>query len=407
MKNKFHGYYQPTSEEFKDLWDNCLFTLDANVLLNLYRYTPNTRSEFIKILERISDRLWIPHQVALEYQRNRLSVISQQEKAYSEVIDDLQDASNLLESKLNEYRRHPYIDVQLIIEQTKKSFGTISKELEKKHKEHPDLLTQDDVRARITDLFDDKVGSPYTLEKLASIYLEGEKRYQANIPPGFMDAKEKKDNSKYGDLVLWFQIKDYAKEKKTPVIFVCDDAKEDWWWVFSGKVNGPRPELIEEFTAYTQMQIYIYQSDRFMEFARDYFEETIGKKAINEVKNIRKDDEFKRIKEAAINLALETQSSETEYLQNNWRRMIEECPPEFKKSNALAILRAGGTKPLSIVGDFVTLSCQQSFFKEKLEESENSKIVQIIISNFLGRPVNVKIVYEQRTRILPTEELSF
>jgi len=104
------------------------------VLLNLYRYTPNTRSEFIKILERISDRLWIPHQVALEYQRNRLTVISQQEKAYSEVIDDLQDARNLLESKLNEYRRHPYIDVEVIIEQTNKSFGAISKELEKKHK---------------------------------------------------------------------------------------------------------------------------------------------------------------------------------------------------------------------------------------------------------------------------------
>jgi PIN like domain len=407
MKNKFHGYYQPTSEEFKDLWDNCIFTLDANVLLNLYRYTPNTRSEFIKILERVADRLWIPHQVALEYQHNRLSVISQQEKAYSEVIDDLQDASNLLESKLNEYRRHPYIDVQLIIEQTKKSFGAISKELEKKHKEHPDLLTQDDVRTRITDLFDDKVGSPYTLDKLAIIYLEGEKRYQANIPPGYMDAKEKKDNSKYGDLILWLQIMDHAKEKKCPVIFVCDDAKEDWWWVFSGKVNGPRPELIEEFTAYTQMQLYIYPSDRFMEFAKEHFKESIGKKAIIEVKNIRQDDELNRIKEAAANQVFEIQSSETEYLRSNWKRMIEESPPEFKKSNVLAIFRTGSIKPLSIVGDFVTLSCRQQFFKEKLEESENFKIVQIIISNFLGRPVSVKIVYEPPHRILPTVELSF
>ena len=95
--------------------------------------------------------------------------------------------------------------------------------------------------ARITDLFDDKVGSPYASDRLANIYNDGEKRYQANIPPGFMDAKGKKDNSKYGDLVLWFQIMDKAKEKKSPVVFICDDAKEDWWWVFSGKTIGPRP----------------------------------------------------------------------------------------------------------------------------------------------------------------------
>jgi predicted nucleic acid-binding protein len=238
MKKKFHGYYQPTSEEFKHLWDNCLFTLDANVLLNLYRYTPNTRSEFFRILERISKRLWIPHQVAWEYQRNRLNVISQQEKAYSEVINDLTEASNLLENKLNEYRRHPYIDVQSIIEEIKRSFGVIAKELEKKHKDHPDLLGSDDVRERITELFEGKVGSRYASDRMATIYTEGEKRYQANIPPGYMDAKEKKDNSKYGDLILWFQIMDKAKEQKSPVIFVCDDAKEDWWWVFSGKVNG-------------------------------------------------------------------------------------------------------------------------------------------------------------------------
>ncbi len=227
MKKQFHGYYQPTSSEFKYLWDNCLFTLDSNVLLNLYRYTPNTRTEFIKILERVTERLWIPHQVALEYQRNRLNVISQQERAYSEVIEILNDSSKSIEAKLNEYRRHPYIDIQSIIKETQKSFGSISKELEKEHNQHPDLLNSDDLRTKITDLFEGKVGSSYSPEKLSSIYIEGEKRYQANVPPGYMDAKEKKDNSKYGDLIFWFQIMDKAKEQKSPVILVCDDAKED------------------------------------------------------------------------------------------------------------------------------------------------------------------------------------
>ena len=77
MKELFPGYYRPSEDEFSDLWKNCVFILDTNVLLNLYRYSEESRNDFIKVLHKIETRLWIPHQVALEFQENRTKVIEE------------------------------------------------------------------------------------------------------------------------------------------------------------------------------------------------------------------------------------------------------------------------------------------------------------------------------------------
>jgi hypothetical protein len=56
MRKTFSGYYRPTEDEFAEMWRNCLFVLDANVLLNLYRYSRKTSDEFLGILDGVSDR---------------------------------------------------------------------------------------------------------------------------------------------------------------------------------------------------------------------------------------------------------------------------------------------------------------------------------------------------------------
>ena len=84
MKNMFKQYnYFYTQEEYKDIWENALFVFDTNTLLNLYRYQEDTRDEFLKVLGIISDRIWIPYHVALEFQRNRLIVISEQKELFA------------------------------------------------------------------------------------------------------------------------------------------------------------------------------------------------------------------------------------------------------------------------------------------------------------------------------------
>ncbi|MFM2060738.1 MAG: hypothetical protein RLZZ507_408 [Cyanobacteriota bacterium] len=38
MRDLFPGYYQPTEKEFAELWKECIFSFDTNVLLHIYRY---------------------------------------------------------------------------------------------------------------------------------------------------------------------------------------------------------------------------------------------------------------------------------------------------------------------------------------------------------------------------------
>src|SRR5438128_8631528 len=78
MRDTFPGYYRPTGEQFRKLWGESFFAFDTNVLLNIYRYTSETREVFFRVLEGLQSRLWVPHQAALEFHRRRLDVIDEQ-----------------------------------------------------------------------------------------------------------------------------------------------------------------------------------------------------------------------------------------------------------------------------------------------------------------------------------------
>jgi hypothetical protein len=290
MKKTFPGYYRPTEDEFSELWQNCLFVLDANVLLNLYRYSPGTSEELIGILKEISDRLWVPNQAALEYQNNRLVVIEQQAATYDAIQDELRKTQDRIDNDLRSFARHPFIEVDHLLERIKNTFAEIEKELSELKQEHPDLLDGDHIRDTITALLEGKVGSPYSSERMDEIYKEGKIRYERDIPPGYLD-KDKEGTRQYGDLVLWFQVIDKAEETKKPIIFITDDRKDDWWWRFKGKTVGPRPELVEEILSQADASFYMYQSDPFMEHARKYLERQVKQEAIDEVRDVRRRDE--------------------------------------------------------------------------------------------------------------------
>jgi len=67
------------------MWKESIFVFDSSVLLNIYRYTPETREDFFRLLEKLKKRIWIPHQVALEYLEQRENVISQQQIIYNDI----------------------------------------------------------------------------------------------------------------------------------------------------------------------------------------------------------------------------------------------------------------------------------------------------------------------------------
>jgi len=90
----------------------------------------------------------------------------------------------------------------------------------------------------------------------------------------------------------------------------------------------------------------------------------------------------------------QTSDEETVRLQRDWKKLIAEVPPEIRKTPALAILRSAGIMPVSIDNGTVILSSRYPYLKEKLEDPENQRVVEKVISSFLGRPCRVRCVSE-------------
>jgi DNA polymerase-3 subunit gamma/tau len=86
--------------------------------------------------------------------------------------------------------------------------------------------------------------------------------------------------------------------------------------------------------------------------------------------------------------------SEIERLRLNWKQVIELAPPDTKRTAALAILRSAGVKPVAIENDIVSLSFRYPYHREQIEKIENQQVVNRIISNYLGRPCQVRCILE-------------
>ncbi len=87
-------------------------------------------------------------------------------------------------------------------------------------------------------------------------------------------------------------------------------------------------------------------------------------------------------------------SSEIERLRLNWKQILEDVPANIKKTNAIALLRSAGIKPVSIEDETITLSLKYSIYKEKMEKPEYQQVAEKIISDFLGRPCKIRCICE-------------
>lgn len=291
MDKKFSHFYLPEEKWIKNLWENCIFVFDTNILLNFYRYSKSTREDFIKILKNVKSKIWIPYQVGNEYHNNRFETIESVISQYDDFIKRLDKIKNDLDKakeEINKKKSHPHItskfieDIQVILEKEKTQI--------KKEKEKFGKLKEDDfILEDLKQLFRDKVGEPYSDDQLIELVKQGEFRYENEIPPGYEDTKNKSGIRKYGDLIIWFQIIDKAKESKQSVIFITDDVKEDWWKIYPRKNNMllPKPELIKEFKDKCSKDYYMYTSDKFLNLSEKYLKQKVAQQSIREVKETR------------------------------------------------------------------------------------------------------------------------
>jgi diguanylate cyclase (GGDEF)-like protein len=184
----------------------------------------------------------------------------------------------------NRYPKHSSADIERLTAGIQSVIEDAESSLKEEKSHYLKLYESDNILEEITELFDGKVGEPYPDEKLDKLYKEAERRYQNKVPPGYGDAK-KPVPERYGDFIVWSQIKDYAGAQKKPIIFITDDAKEDWWLKHEGKTRGPRPELIQEMQDGAGVRFYMYASDRFIEYAQKMFG-IEGQQAVKEITGV-------------------------------------------------------------------------------------------------------------------------
>ncbi|HBG28713.1 MAG: hypothetical protein A2Y10_12230 [Planctomycetes bacterium GWF2_41_51] len=288
MRNIFREYHQFSESEFKELWKNCLFVFDTNTLLNMYRYSRETVEAYFNVLNELKNKkqLWIPYQVGYEFYENRINVIFDYEKSYDEILNILEKAKNEIEAK---YKDHPFLNLLEIKEEMNKGLSGVESKIKQAKSAHPKWLEKDDVLENLNQLFKGYIGNNYNTQRLNDIKKEGKERYERKIPPGFKDDKKSEDK-KYGDLIIWFQIIDKARECKKPIVLISGDIKEDWWLEKDGKKLMPLPQLKKELYDKAGVGFHIYTADRFLELNKTDVKK-INDSAIKEVRKIRELEE--------------------------------------------------------------------------------------------------------------------
>lgn len=316
MRKLFPGYYTPKQDEFEKMWNEGIFVLDTNVLLDLYRYSDETVKELFKVIDLIKDRIWIPYQVSKEYHKNLNTVISGQVKKYTDSIETLKQ----FKSQIDEKRNHPFLKVELQDEITAFCLK-INSELESRKKDIKNLILNNPIKEQLADLLDNRIGTCFTEQELIAIYTEGERRYLSSIPPGYKD-KSKPVPDRYGDLVFWKEILKKNAEINHPLILVTGDTKEDWYYEELGLTIGPRPELIDEFNCIKPNLFYIYPTNHFLKYAAQYLKTEIDSKSIVEIDEYIKQG---RTIEASQSVSAENITENTTNIIDKGTTMSTEC----------------------------------------------------------------------------------
>ena len=283
MKSKFPEYYF----DFKTMWQQAIFVFDANVLLNVYRLTPSASTDLLTILDGLQDRIWIPYQFAKEYHNGLHFVEKDIKSRYSQAKNKLRDIKKKALDSLKELSDPTEFNIsEGQVEAVGRAIDAVSDELSGFENDHNRRLQDENIREKIAELFDGRVGKATALTDKKEIYKVGAKRYENCIPPGYKD-KGKKSNP-YGDLVAWFEILENAKALDKSIIMISDDSSSDDWFQISGsEVRGPRRELVDEMRTKADVDFYLYQTWELLKLAKQYLPglgDLVQDKTIEEVR---------------------------------------------------------------------------------------------------------------------------
>ncbi|GLZ00382.1 PIN-like domain-containing protein [Actinoplanes sp. NBRC 103695] len=261
----FEGYQVVSETEQRHALTAALVAVDANVLLNLYRYNSRTTQDLLAIFERLGDRLVVPHQAMREFHRNRLKAIGNPAQATDAARSALDKSRSGAARALDIWSRQVALDeheLKALHDQVDTVFEALQEAIDRAAPDrvHATTPTGDDpVLSRLASLLRGRVLARPDEKTWNDLIAEGAQRVENLVPPGYLDADKGDENPEgaTGDFLIYIQACNEAQTRQLDLIIVTNDEKEDWWWRRGADVIGPRQEMVKEFFDRTGRRLFL------------------------------------------------------------------------------------------------------------------------------------------------------
>jgi predicted nucleic acid-binding protein len=287
----FDAYRTPTDADYRDLLTKGLVVLDTNVFLDLYRYSERTRHDLFGVLRSLSDRLWVPRQVMVEFWRNRESRLQDPRdtaKTASELAAGREQMMGIFRAWSNRVglearHRDPLADA--LTEAFDRVIAGVNELADDDASHFARDTNSDPILADLEPILQGRVGPALDKTEYNKALEEAKRRIQAKEPPGYKDAG-KAGVFPAGDYLVWLQTLREAKRRQQDVLVVTGDVKEDWWRREFGELRGPRPELAEEMRAEAGSRLYLLRPESLLVHARRVLQVEVHDESVKDVERV-------------------------------------------------------------------------------------------------------------------------
>jgi hypothetical protein len=260
---EFVGFKIASPEEVDTALREAVVAIDANVLLDLYRFRPQTSRDLMKTLKSLGDRLVVPHQALREFWRHRQRSQGSPRGATKVATDALTKSARSTAAALDTWAKAVGVDGDELFDlcvRVDDFFETLIGDLQQVLEDADAERGGDPILEQLEELLAGRVTSPLDHEEWTQCVAEANRRIEAEEPPGYEDADKQDSDSPdggAGDYLVWYQATRYAKEKTQDLLIVTRDQKDDWWWRQQSDFIGPRPELTLEYHSLTGRRLFL------------------------------------------------------------------------------------------------------------------------------------------------------
>lgn len=293
LVDDFGAYYRPTDEQLRDAYGSGIVVLDTNVLLDLYRLSPAARGSMVSLLEALASRVFVPHQVALEFHRNRASAVADRRSEIESSRSQLAELHAKARGLVRQISTRAYgdsrraLDAEHWLQQAFDAAIGFSDSAAEEYDLNEDSIvgTYDPILESLATVLDGRVAPKPPAEVLAADHAEAQRRHQAKEPPGFRDGG-KNDNA-YGDYLWWAETVRHARANPAPVVIVGNDtSKGDWALVSRGIRIGLDPRLADEIRAAAGRALFLRSTSQFLEDGGRLLNVPVTPEAVNEARSL-------------------------------------------------------------------------------------------------------------------------